>query len=124
MKVNEMVFFDRLRLIHKRLDEAYMHVLTPISQMKTIEDHKWRISRFWDSMTAFREAKEDLEMLLSLVMEDPQHIALQGQHNLKKDELYQLLGINKPMPRIPIGTAMGHPGKAMKAETEEEQEDV
>ncbi len=122
MKVNEMVFFDRLRLIHKRLDEAYMHILTPISPMKTIEDHKWRISRFWESIKAVREAKDDLELLLSLVMDDPQQTALQGQHTLKKDELYQLLGINKPMPGIPIGTAIGHPGKAMKAEPEEEDD--
>ncbi len=123
MKVNEMVFFDRLRLIHKRLDDAYMHVLMPIVPMKTIEHHKRRINRFWESMTAVREAKEDLEMLLSLVMEDPQHIALQCQHNLKKDDLYQLLGVNKPMPRPPIGTALGQPGKAVRAVPVEKEEE-
>ena len=60
-------------------------------------------------------------MLLSLVMEDPQHIALQGQHNLKKDELYELLGINRPMSGPPIGAAKGYAVKAVKAETEEEE---
>ena len=121
MKVNEMVFFDRLRIIHKRLDDAYMHILMPMYPMKTIKDYKSRIDRFWESIAAVREAKEDLEMLLSLVMEDPQHIALQGQHNLKKDELYKLLGINKPMPGSPIGAAMAQVGKPMKPEEEEEE---
>lgn len=124
MKVNEMVFFDRLRIIHKRLDDAYMHVIMPIAPMKTIEHHKQRINRFWESITAVKEAKEDLEMLLSLVMEDPQHIALQGQHNLKKDDLYQLLGINKPMPRPPIGITKAYPVKSVKAvPVEQEEED-
>lgn len=120
MKVNEMVFFDMLRLIHKRLDDAYMHIIIPAAPMKTIEDHKGRISRLWDSMKAVIEAKDDLELLLSLVMEDPQHIALQGQHTLKKDELYQLLSINKPMPGPPIGAAKGYP-VAVKTEPEEEE---
>ena len=121
MKVNEMVFFDMLRLIHKRLDDAYMHVIIPAAPMKTIEDHKRKIRRFWGSFEAIIEAKDDLELLLSLVMEDPQHIALQGQHTLKKDELYKLLGINKPMPGPPIGAAKGYP-VAVKAEEEEEVE--
>lgn len=116
MKVNEMVFFDMLRNIKKGLDDAYMHVLIPTAPVKTIEDHKSEIRRYWDAMKAVKEAKDDLDLLLSLTMEDPQHIAQQGQHSLKKDALYQLLNINKPMPRPPIGTVMGHPVAVEKEE--------
>jgi hypothetical protein len=69
-------------------------------------------------MEAVKEAKDDLDLLLSLTMEDPQHIALQGQHNLKKPELYQLLGINKPMPRAPVGVAKAYPVAVKKKEAD------
>ena len=110
MKVNEMVFFDMLKNIKKRLDDAHIHAFgSAIAPLKTIADHKRRINRSYESFDAVKEARDDLDLLLSLTMEDPQHIARQGQHNLKKDSLYQLLGVNKPMPRAPIGLAKGHP---------------
>lgn len=121
MKVNEMVFFDRLRLIHQRLHDAYMHVYgSTYAQLKTIADHKSYINTLWDAMEAVKEAEDDLDLLLSLTMEDPQHTALQGQHNLKKPELYSLLGINRPMPRAPVGVAKAYPVVAEKKGKEAE----
>ena len=113
-----MVFFDRLKNIKKRLDDAYIHGITPITPMKTIADFKTQIGRLGKSMKAINEARDDIELLLSLTMEDPQHIALQGQHSLKKDALYQLLDITKPTPRAPIGVTKLRPMVVEKKEAE------
>lgn len=123
MKVNEMVFFDRLKNIKKRLDDAYMYDrLVQYPKKMTLELYRSQSSRFFQALEAVGEARDDLDLLLSLTMEDPQHIALQGQHSLKKDALYELLDINKPMPRPPIGAVtvslVGHP-VAVEAEEAE-----
>lgn len=118
MKVNEMVFFDALRNIEKRLDKAYMHAILPMAPLKTIEDYKRKASTYRDSLKAVREAQEDLELLLTLVTEDPRSVSLQCLHALSKANAYKILEITPPMSGSPIGVAVGQPVAVKKAEEE------
>lgn len=122
MKVNEMVFFDALRNIEKRLDKAYMHIIIPMSPSKTIEDYKRRTKRFWDSMEAVREAQKDLELLLTLVTENPWDVGLQCAHARSKANAYKILEINPPMSGSPIGVAVMQPVAVKKTEGEDEED--
>ncbi|MBA7595645.1 hypothetical protein ES703_02610 [subsurface metagenome] len=123
MDVNEMVFFDALRNIKKRLAEAYSYVILPSVPSKTIEDYTRAATRHWNYLEAVREAEKDLETLLALVTEDPREIALQCVHALKKDELYKTLDITKPMEGSPIGVVhLGQPVYRLAKKPEEDEE--
>ena len=121
MKVNEMVFFDALKNIGKRLDEAYMHAIIPMYPAKTVEDYKKRISIIWESLDAVKEAKEDFALLLTLVTEDPREVELFSQYALKKTEYYEMIGVYPPMQGSPIGVATGQPVALKLAEDEEKE---
>ena len=118
MKVNEMVFFDALRNIEKRLGKAYFHATLPMSPIKAGEDCKKRLNKHWDSLDAVKEAQEDLELLLTLIAEDPREIALQSLYARNKAELYKILEVNPPMTGSPIGIAVGQPVTVKKSEDE------
>ncbi len=121
MKVNEMVFFDALRNIGKRLDEAYMHAIMPMYPLKTVEDYKKRNSIFWESIDAVKEAKEDLELLLTLVTEDVGELVLHGMHARSKAVLYEMMDIHPPMQGSPIGAAVAQPVALKPVEDEEKK---
>lgn len=121
MKVNEMVFFDALRNIQKRLDDAYMHAMLPMSPSKTVEDYQRKGSKYLASLEAVREAKKDLELLLTLVAEDVGELLLHGMHAQSKATLYEMMDIHPPMQGSPIGTAVAQP-LALKPVEDEEKE--
>lgn len=116
-----MVFLDALRNIKKRLDAAYWHAIMPMFPLKTVEDYKKRVSIQGDSLDVVKEAKEDLELLLTLVTEDVGELVLHGMHARSKAVLYEMMDIHPPMQGSPIGAAVAQP-VALKPVEEEKQE--